>query len=1653
MHGQSSSENDQLVREALARWRREQPQAADAPQVPEGKDDAWAEWFLCRYYRNVPVDQLRRRGDAEICGPALGHLRLAQTRPQGRANLRLYTPDRDTDGWDNGCSVVEIVTDDAEFLVRSVKNALSRNGVGVRLVIHPQLRVERDLLGELRAVEPSGSTATGMEPLDESWIHIEVDRQTDPTVLKDVERVLSGVLADVRQVDEDQDRMEQRAREIATELASGDRGLSVSGVDSTEVSESVEFLDWMAARNFIFLGYREYDLVSVPEGQNADADADADTDADTDTDAAAAELRLTPVVGTGLGLLRGHKSHSKSFEALSPQARTRARDAHLLVLSKANSPSTVQEDRYLDYIGVKRFDDSGAVIGERRFLGLFAAGTTSIAHIPILRRKLDRVLEMSGVRADSYDGRYLVEVLEDLPREELFQASEQWLLDVARGVLGTRESPGTKLFLRREIDGRYVSCLVYMPRDQFNTQVREAVRDTLKRKLGGASAEYRVSVTESSLARLYVVVRGEAGNGTTALPETDPVELEAAVVAAARSWDLELQRKLAEAYGPDRGAILFRAYGQALPDGYKADVSVDTAITDLARIDELGEDALAGRLYQPSGARPDEWRFKVYRTGSPLALSTVLPFLEHMGLEVIDERPYGIKQSGGRLWIYDFGLGKLPVTDGPPNRSQFEDAFHALWHGYGESDEFNNLVVSADLSWRQVTVLRAYAKYLRQTGSTFSPSYYADVLRRNARIARLLVTLFEARFDPRHEVGRSDVCDGITEEIHGELDQVASLDEDRILRAFLAAIEASLRTNYYQHDPDSPSATGKPYLVLKLDPRAIPDLPEPRPRYEMFVYSPRMEGVHLRFGAIARGGLRWSDRPEDFRTEILGLVKAQVVKNAIIVPSGAKGGFVCKRLPTAGDRDAVQTEVVACYEQFIRGLLDVTDNLVDGQIVHPDRVVRHDDTDSYLVVAADKGTATFSDIANRIAAERGFWLGDAFASGGSVGYDHKAMGITAKGAWESVKYHFRGMGIDVQTEEFTVVGIGDMSGDVFGNGMLLSDRIRLVAAFDHRHIFLDPTPDAATSYTERARLFALPRSSWADYDTSLISAGGGVHPRSAKSIPVTPQVRTALGMPEDITSLTPFELISYILCAPVDLLWNGGIGTYIKASSETHADVGDKGNDALRVDAADLRCRVIGEGGNLGVTQAGRIEFALAGGLVNTDFIDNSAGVDTSDHEVNIKIMLDREVDAGALTKPERDQLFRDMTDEVAELVLRDNYDQNVVIAASGTQSASLLHVHERYIKALERQGMLDRTLECLPDKRALAARRSAGQGLTAPEFATLLSYTKIALEEEISESDLPGDPYLRDTLVEYFPTPLREQFGHVMDDHPLWRGIITTSVVNDLVNSMGSTFVFRINEETGASATDITRAYLVVREVFGLRELWREVEALDHKVPLHLQLRMLLEARKLAERASRWLLRRRGSSFKLGDEIEHFRPRVAEIIPMLPGLLRGVDAAAYENRADSFTAPAPESVPTSLVQWISSMVPAFSTFDLVQVGQETGRPLREVADVYFYIADQLGISRLRGHIIDLPRDDRWNTMARSAVRDELYEVHAALTRDVLRSRDPGASPQDLLHEWQQRNAAAFTRSTQTMQELEEAQRYDLATLSVALRSVRSLVA
>jgi glutamate dehydrogenase len=1593
--------------------------------------------FLQRYYRHTAPEDLVDRDPVDVFGAAHSHYRLAENRPQGTANVRVLTPTVEENGWACSHSIVEVVTDDMPFLVDSVTNELTRQGRGIHVVIHPQMTVRRDLTGRLIELLPrhSGDDL----PHDahvESWIHVEIDRETDRADLKQITADLLRVLSDVREAVEDWEKM----RDAATRIAEGlDTEPLPGDLPGQETEEARELLRWLADDHFTFLGYREYEL--------------------RDDDSLAA------LPGTGLGILRADPHHtegekhpvSPSFERLPADARKKAREHKLLILTKANSRATVHRPSYLDYIGVKKFDADGNVIGERRFLGLFssAAYTESVRRVPVIRRKVSEVLRRAGFSPNSHDGRDLLQILETYPRDELFQTPVDELQAIVTSVLYLQERRRLRLYLRQDEYGRYYSALVYLPRDRYTTAVRLRIIDILKEELGGTSVDFTAWNTESVLSRLHFVVRVPPGTELPQLSDRDKERIEHRLVEAARSWEDGFSEALTAEVGEERAAELLRRYAHAFPEGYKADHEPRAAVADLVQLEKLSEDNdFAVSLYEPVGAAHDERRFKIYRKGAAITLSAVLPVLNRLGVEVMDERPYELRCADrGVAWIYDFGL-RMPVPEGAggdflgdDGRERFQEAFAATWTGRAENDGFNALVLAAGLDWRQAMVLRAYAKYLRQAGSTFSQDYMEDTLRHNVHTTRLLVSLFEARLSPERQNAGREIVDALLEELDAALDQVASLDQDRILRAYLTVIKATLRTNFFQK-----ASTGEPhaYVSMKFDPQAIPDLPAPRPAYEIWVYSPRVEGVHLRFGKVARGGLRWSDRREDFRTEILGLVKAQMVKNTVIVPVGAKGGFVAKQLPDpAVDRDAWLAEGVACYRTFISALLDITDNLVGGEVVPPEDVVRHDGDDTYLVVAADKGTATFSDIANEVARAYGFWLGDAFASGGSAGYDHKGMGITARGAWESVKRHFRELGVDTQSEDFTVVGIGDMSGDVFGNGMLLSEHIRLVAAFDHRHIFVDPDPDAAVSYAERRRLFELPRSSWADYNPELISAGGGVFERSAKSIPVNAHMRQALGIEGKVTKMTPAELMQAILKAPVDLLWNGGIGTYVKATEESHADVGDKANDPIRVNGADLRVKVVGEGGNLGLTQLGRIEFALRGGKINTDAIDNSAGVDTSDHEVNIKILLNSLVAEGDLTVKQRNKMLAEMTDEVGRLVLRNNYAQNTAIANALAQSKDMLHAQQRYMRHLVREGLLDRALEFLPTDRQIRERLGAAQGLTGPETAVLLAYTKITVADELMRTSLPDDPYLRGLLHAYFPSLLRERFPERIDQHPLRREIVTTVLVNDTVNTGGTTYLHRLREETGASLEEIVRAQTAARAIFRSAMVWDAVEALDTKVPAAVQTRIRLHSRRLVERGTRWLLNNRPQPLQIAETVEFFAERVEQVWAQLPKLLKGPDLDWYRQVHDELTGA---GVPDELATRVAGFSSAFPTLDIVSVADRMGRDPLEVAEVYYDLGDRLDISRLMDRVIELPRADRWQSMARAAIREDLYAAHAALTADVLAVGDGASSPEERFAAWEKRNAAILGRARATLEEIHNSESFDLANLSVAMRTMRTLL-
>ncbi|WP_307816430.1 NAD-glutamate dehydrogenase [Nocardioides limicola] len=1560
--------------------------------------------LMVAYYRHVSPDDMVERSEADVYGALVSHYRLAGSRPAGTACVRVFTPSVPTDGWSaGGHSVVEVVTDDMPFLVDSVSVLLTQQQRDIYAVIHPQFDVLRDESGELLSMAPAGESVGALR---ESWMHLEIDRIGEDEDVHALERELLKVLGDVRAAVEDWPAMTDRAAEIVAELR-----FAPPPVPTEEVEQAAALLEWLADDHFTFLGYREYRL----EGEGDD-------------------LLLRTVAGSGLGILRAETDESISFSSLPAPVRERARESKVLVLAKANSKATVHRPVYLDYLGVKVFDDAGEVVGERRFLGLFssAAYTESLSRIPLLREKAEAVMQAAGFTAGSHAGKALMNTLENYPRDELFQAPIEELAPIAQAVTYTRERRALRLFVRRDIYGRYLSCLIYLPLERYNTTVRKKFAELLKQHLGGETVEFTARVNEELTARVHFVVRPPKGQ---LIGEVDTDDLERRLIEAARSWRDDFLTAVIGEYGETDGARLGRAYADSFPEAYKEDFGARAAAVDLGRLEaiELGPDGTGMDLllYQPVDAGRDEARLKVFRVGGPLSLSEILPMLSSMGVEVVDERPYELVGLPRTSYIYDFGL-RHPTARPAASRGLFTDALQAIWQGRNETDGFNALVLATGLTWRQATLLRAYAKYMRQGGTPFAQDYIEDALRSNADLTRLLVQLFEARFDPTAGGDRAQLTETLTGHIGTALDDVVSLDHDRILRSYLGIITATLRTNYFQRD----GAEVKSYISFKLDPSSIADLPEPRPKFEIFVYSPRVEGVHLRFGSVARGGLRWSDRRDDFRTEILGLVKAQMVKNTVIVPVGAKGGFFAKNLPDSSDRDAWLAEGVACYRTFISGLLDVTDNLVDNQVVPPLDVVRHDDDDSYLVVAADKGTATFSDIANSVAADYGFWLGDAFASGGSVGYDHKAMGITARGAWVSVRRHFREMGTDCQREDITVVGIGDMSGDVFGNGMLCSEHIRLVAAFDHRDIFLDPEPDAATSYAERKRLFELPRSSWQDYDTALISEGGGIYSRAAKSIPISAQVRDALGLADDVVRMTPAELMKAILMAPVDLLWNGGIGTYVKASTESHADAGDKANDAIRVDGQDLRVRCVGEGGNLGLTQLGRIEAARAGCRLNTDFIDNSAGVDTSDREVNIKILLDRLVADGDLTGKQRNELLASMTDEVGDLVLRDNYEQNLALANADANSAPLLHVHEDWIRKLVSKGVINRELEGLPDAKEVRRRLDAKEGLSLPELSVLMSWTKIVLAEDLLASDLPDDPFWRSYLYSYFPSQMRHQHRARMDAHPLRREIVVTQVVNELVNCAGITFWPRLSGETGLSAADLTTASFVSREIFGSDELRTEIAAWDNRLDAAVQTRMRMEMRTLVERASRWLVNNRKQPLDAEACVDFFGERVRQVMAQLPEVMTGRELQSFIKRHTRLVAA---GVPEELAGQVAVLPPAYMLLGVVDNASTLELDPVEVARTHFAIAERLGLSLLLGRILELPRDDRWQTMARATLRDDLHHVHAQLTAQALTRTD-------------EEDGAQVTKAVDTLHEICSEEQVDLARMSVGLRVVRSLL-
>jgi len=1486
----------------------------------------------------VDVDLSDAAGDAspeDLLGAAVQHFRLAEQRQPGRAAVALYTPDFDRHGWHSPHTAIDIVTDDMPFLVDSITMVVYGHGLAIHRLLHPVLGVDRDADGKVRRTQTRGTADCQAE----SWIHLEIDRIGDTVFLDAVWQEIHGVLDDVRAAVDDgasmQDCMRRAGEEVAAAaVASGD--------------DAATYLRWIATNNFVFLGYAEY----RPDSTGA---------------------TLERVADSGRGVLRraDHPHYGRCLAGIPDGVADLTRDPLPVALVKADARSTIHRPAYLDFIGVKCYDDAGGVAGARVFVGLYTAHVYHVAatELPLVRHKIAAVRQAMGFLPRSHRDKTLLNVLETYPRDELIEISLADLTRIARGIVAVYEREQVRVFLRDDAWGRYVSALVYMPRDRFNTRTRERISELLRETLAAVSVDYFVMLGDSRLARLHFIVHTPVGTRY----RYDAEAIGKQVARIVRGWSDELKQHLIEHHGEEHGNRLLRRYVPELPLSYQERVMPASAVSDLERLAAAERsDRVEVKLSAALGDDGAHHYLKLFRRGRPRPLSAILPILENLGLTVLSEQPFALPSSDLHIAEFAVQLPQATALDDDGTREAFVELLERLLREQAENDGLNRLVLLAGLNGRQITLLRAYSRYLRQAGLPFSQTYVERCLSAHATITRRLVELFEAHFSPTADEARAT---GFSRDLSSALQQVGNPDDDRILAAFQAVIEATVRTNAYQAGRDGQA---KNYLSFKLSSAAIPFLPAPVPLCEIFVYNERMEGVHLRGARVARGGLRWSDRMEDFRTEVLGLVKAQMVKNAVIVPLGSKGGFVCKRLPPPGERDAYQAEGIACYTTFIRGLLDLTDNLVAGRVVPPPGVRRRDGDDPYLVVAADKGTASFSDIANGIAIEYGFWLGDAFASGGSAGYDHKKMAITARGAWEAVKRHFRELGVDIQTQPFTVVGIGDMSGDVFGNGMLLSPSIRLLAAFDHRHIFLDPDPDPARSLAERRRLFALPRSSWQDYDAALISSGGGVWSRGAKSIPLSAEVRAWLGT--ERTRMSPPELITALLQAPVDLLYNGGIGTYVKASSQSHQEANDRANDVLRIDANQVGARVIGEGGNLGLTQKGRVEFALGGGRLFTDAIDNSAGVDCSDHEVNIKILLAGLVGGGDMTGKQRDALLASMTDSVAHLVLADNYQQTQAIALEAAHGAELFEAHARLIRHLEEHGVLARVLEALPDDKGRLERAQQKRGFTAPEIAVLLAYVKISLKEAILASDLPDSDDLQDLLASYFPALLLESCGERLPSHPLKREIVTTQLVNRLVNRMGTMFVMDTVDETGTSAARVAGAFHAANSVLDAEILWRDIESLDLVIAADRQFELMAGLRAMTAAVTRMLLVHHGAGATIRQMIATYRPAVAETLDRLRQGHRGIDAV------------------TALVEQRASVVAAI---DLVDLSRACDRPLPEVANALHAIAAEVDLDWLATAVNRLPAGNRWQARARAHLAADLARLRLSLLRKLFANKWP----------------------------------------------------
>ncbi|OMH32848.1 NAD-glutamate dehydrogenase [Motiliproteus sp. MSK22-1] len=1571
--------------------------------------------FARLHYGSSSGEEIAGRRLDELYGATMECWHFFQHLAPDQPKVKVFNPDFEENGWQSTHTVIVILQTDMPFLIDSVRMEVNRRELTIHSIHNSIMAVKRDPKGNLQEVTLSEGTEE--EVPRESIIYLEVDRHTDPTQLKDLRRTLVDILNEVTLVTSDFIKM----RSKATSLKNMINGIS-DKLTKVDAKEMTDFVNWLEGDHFTFLGYEAYKAKKK-----------------------GSKVVLEPVSGSELGMFRccDEKSLHMQVSDLPTGQRDKIKIGELLSFTKSPTKSRIHRPAYSDYIAVKCFDAKGKLSGEHRFLGLYTSSVyyQSTTSIPVVRRKVDAVLRRAGLHRGSHDWKELEQILEIYPRDDLFQVSTDELFETALGILHIHERRRTRVFIRRDLYGRYYSCLVYTPRDAYSTDYRIRVQEILCEELGSSKVEFNTHFSESILARTQFILHVDQDGVDSNI---DPKAIEQRIIQASRSWQDDLYNALIDFHGEEEGIGLANQFRSAFPASYRDDFPPRTAVADIQHMKELDDrQPMAMSFYRELEQPIQQVNFKLFHYGEPIPLSDVIPIMENLGLKVMDDHPYAVRSGEACYWIHDFRMLHRAGSeiDMQSVRETFQNAFAHIWYGDAESDRFNRLVLGAQLGWREVAMLRAYAAYIKQLKFGISQRAIANCLIHHVGIAKKLIALFNARFEPEGKLLQKQ--ESLKESIIEDLESVPSLTDDRIIRRYLDIILATLRTNFFQKGDDGKL---KPYFSFKFSPRDIPDIPHPRPMFEIFVYSPRVQGVHLRGGKVARGGLRWSDRNEDFRTEVLGLVKAQQVKNAVIVPVGAKGGFVAKRLRDSMSREKLMAEGIECYKLFIRGLLDITDNLKDDLVVPPPQVYRHDTDDTYLVVAADKGTATFSDIANGIAKEYDFWLGDAFASGGSQGYDHKGMGITARGAWVSVERHFRELGHNTATTDFTVLAIGDMAGDVFGNGMLRSEHIRLVAAFNHLHIFIDPEPDAAISFKERQRLFDLPRSSWLDYDDSLISKGGGVFSRSAKSIPISTEMQSRFNI--SANRMTPNALLHAILQAPVDLLWNGGIGTYVKSSDETHNEVGDKANDAIRVDADQLSCRVIGEGGNLGITQRARLEYCLKGGACNTDFIDNAGGVDCSDHEVNIKILLDAIVEAGDLTIKHRNQFLKEMTDSVAELVLGNNYRQVQAISLAEAQTLNKMGEFRRLISHLEDEGKLNRELEFIPSDDELTERRINGKGLTRAELSVIISYCKAQMKEEFIASDLPEDEHASRELETAFPAELVSRYQSEIYQHRLKREIISTQIANHMVNQMGISYVQRLQLSTGSKLPEIAKSYILARDVFQLPQLWSQIEALDNKVGSEVQAKMMLELQRLVRRASRWFLRNRRMELNVQQEVENFAPQVKILSEAMGEWLQGSPA---QNWRDRYYYYHQSGVPEDLASVVAGTDSLYMSLGVIEVARDTEANLAHVVEAYCVLGERLDLYWFAKRVSALTVDNHWQALAREAFRDDLDWQVRALATSLIKRWNGKDSISDCFDLWMQQYDLMVLRWLNMLSDLKGADKQDYSMFTVAIRELFDL--